>query len=460
MKNGRNIKQMDKLRHWLARIAVVAFLFLSLGVSAQSRLTTFGTEFWATFLPNPNPGSPDTLLQCTLHLLAKNSPCIVNIENPATGWVGSYNVSNTVPTMVQPPQSECYLRSPSSMGQNVGLKIYSSDTFMVCASNFGYASVGVAQLLSQEALGCEYVVQSFPPTVYQSRAYLSSLAVVATQDNTVVELRPEVPMYGSTLIPALQRFTATLNSGQVLFLRSDSSSAHDISGTVVRSLNCKKIALFCGNEKAVIPDTQTADHIFEQVHPPRFAGKRYVATNTMISSSEYSKCNYVRFSALYDTTVLYKNGVVLDTLIGVGATFEDTLERLSSSVPASACYEATYPVEAFQYSVGSVINLGPGDPSMVWLAPVEMMADSMAFFALPNQSIRPLYGSYTSFFLNVVVPTADTGNLKMDGTVFSMVRPFSHWQTVAGDTSLSYCVKRLQQNASIAHRLSGARCNA
>ena len=455
----------DKIQALLRRFgikAMVAVLFavLSLSASAQTRVSTYGTEFWAVFMPNPNPGSPDSLVDCSIYVAsATGRPCSVTVENPILGYSMTRSIQGSRSSVITIPNSWVYLRNPSINAQNKGVRIYATDTIIVWSTNFGYYSLDATTLLPTPILADEYVVQTYPPPVFHGSNYRSSIAIVATENNTTVRVTPSVSIFADTTRQAGTALTFSMSKGQSVYLRSvGANAAGDLSGTLVKSLNCKKIAVFTGNEKTVIPDTVAADHIYEQAYPSYYAGKKFVATNTYIDRQTSSKIEIVRIIALYDNTKLYRDGVLLHTFPRKGNTYQDTLTQQQGA----AYYEADNPVHVYQYNVGNAIQgNGLGDPSMVWLTPVEMMSDSLRYSVLntnrlTNVPTSPNYGKrLTGHFINIVVHTSDTSNIVCGGGV-----RLNAWNVVQGEPSLCYGVFMLNPNDSSVFILAGARSSA
>ncbi len=441
------------LRHSILRMAVlVVVLSFPLCALAQSRVSTYGKEFWAVFMSNYREPRGYHNLELSVSVAAKRA-CTVTLEHYGiwgnVDWSDSFSVPADSVYKYIISDSLAYVLDPSYNSTPQNLRITSTDTVTVYSANFLLASMDASNILPKEALGTEYILQTFVPRMPAHYSpYHSMFAVTATENSTTVTIIPSVPVVADTVRPQGVPIVRTLNKGQTLFMRSANMGASgDLSGTRIASLNCKKIAVFQGNELTFVPnDTNGAgDHIYSQAMPVSAWGKEFVVTNTIIDLGLSRSADVVRITASQNNTVVKKNGTPIDTLVAF-----QTCEVIMRGTENSAYFETSSPSAVYMYLVGMEYgnNYALGDPSMVWVPPLNQTSDSLLFDpVLPADSINQLYmsGVPLFYYANIVTKTADTGKVFMDST------RLVGWQTVAGNSAYSYLQDTLYPSVHLLH---------
>ena len=416
-------------------IFIIMLLASSLAYSQQQSVTTQGTEFFAVFMQNSTYTAGGSDLELSLMVTSKRA-CSVTVRNPNSTWTTTFNVgANTTYKYVIPSNqhSQCYLTSTSSSAQNKGLLITSTDTISLYSSNFASATFDGSLVLPTSALGNEYIIQCYPPVINESE-----FSITAVEDNTTIDVTPSVSLYAGGTHTANSTFSVTLNRGQSVFMQSTTTGANgDLSGTRIVARNCKKIAVFNGDYSTRVPASanQFADHIYEQAFPVTSWGKKFVVTNTLQNSSSGRTYDRVRITASTDNTVIRKNNTQIST-INAG----DTYELQISASEGSAYLETSYPCAVYMYLVSkSYGGSSLGDPSMVWVAPLEQSINSIVF----NTFYPDIYAENTpsTHIVNIVAETSNTGQIRLDGSAIS------GWSTVSGNTNYSYARKVISHNA-------------
>ncbi|MBR5027981.1 MAG: IgGFc-binding protein, partial [Bacteroidales bacterium] len=218
--------------------SVWAFIVLTLAVvpvfAQRGQITTQGKEFWLTFMKNPQSGLFADTLELSVFITTKN-PCSVTVENPTTGWRNTCFMMQNTYNQIIIPVAQAYLQTPSENPVAKGIRIVATDTVSVYSANFRSASYDASNVLPISLLGNEYILQTYPPIVdiFSFEDYYSVFAIVGTENNTVVDITPSVPIVTDTLRPAGTRFSVTLGSGEVVYMRSkEINMLGDVSGTV------------------------------------------------------------------------------------------------------------------------------------------------------------------------------------------------------------------------------------
>ncbi|MBQ1694918.1 MAG: PKD domain-containing protein, partial [Bacteroidales bacterium] len=429
---------LDCLKRYI--ITILILLATSIVYSQHQSVTTQGTEFWAAFLRNGSHDTGESELELSLMVSAKRA-CSVTVRNPNSTWTTTFNVAanSTYKCVIPSAQhSQCYLYTPTSSAVNKGLLITSTDTISLYASNFASASFDGSIVLPTTALGNEYIIQTYTPTLegYSSSETCSEFSVTATEDNTIVDVTPSVSCYTSASATTTSNFTITLNRGQSAFIRSTTrNAAGNLSGTRVVARDCKKIAVFNGNNTTQVPSGNYGDHIYEQAFPTTSWGKKFVITNTLQNASTGRTKDCVRVTASSDNTTIRKNNTLLTT-ITAGHTYEFQITATEKAV----YLETSNPCAVYMYLVSQTQGGSSlGDPSMVWVAPLEQRINNIVFNTFyPNISAA---NTPSTHIVNIVTETATTSQVRLDGSTIT------GWETVSGYPNYSFVRKVISHAA-------------
>ena len=422
-------------------ITILILLATSIAYSQQQSVTTQGTEFFAVFMLNGSHSVGDSGLELSLMVTAKRA-CSVTVRNPNSTWTNTFNVSANSTYKFDIPSgqhSQCYINTPTNTGINKGLLITSTDTISLYASNFASASFDGTIILPTTALGNEYIIQAYTPTLvgYETQAESrSEFSVTAVEDGTIVDVTPSVLCYTSTNVTTSSPFTITLNRGQSALIKSTCLGASgNLSGTRVVARDCKKIAVFNGDNTTQVPTGNYGDHIYEQAFPTTSWGKKFVITNTLQNASTGRTKDCVRVTASANNTTIRKNNTLLST-INAGQTYEFQL----TATEKAAYIETSNPCAVYMYLVSQTQGgSSNGDPSMVWVAPLEQRIDNIVF----NTFYPTIYAENrpTTHIVNIVSETSNTSQIRLDGSTVT------GWETVSGNTNYSFARKVISHDA-------------
>ena len=385
------------------RRALIFFGLIIYSICLNAQIpSTQGTEFWLTFMWNYQNSATTRLI-----LSAKNATT-GTVSNPNTSWSTNFSIPAHGRVEVTIPNAQCYITSTEQI-LNKGILVQANDTISVYAANYYAYTFDATNVLPIQALGDEHIIAT-----YNGMYSGSEFAIVATQNNTVIDITPSVATQGGH--SANSTFTITLNRGQVYQVIS-SSATGDLSKSKVMARDCKKIAVFAGCRCTNIPNgCPYCDHIVEQTWPVFSWGKEFVVTGSLTRSQDR-----VRITASVNGTQVYRNGSLLTTL-NAGNSYELTM---TSSTPA-IYISATQPVCVYLYIVGSSCGGSNGDPSSVWISPVEQRIQEVTFGTFsPGQTLKQ--------YINVITPTAGKNSARLDGNSIS-----SQFSTVPGNTTYSY----------------------
>ena len=401
----------------LKRLLCCLLLIIAVGVGlchAQTQTpTTQGTEFWVSFMRNgyrndtPNPNTDKLVL-----IASAKQTCTVTVSNPNQNWQDSFTIpSNGVNTLIVP---DSYGYNDQQAGKAFkGLLVTSTDTISLYIANEADNSYDAANVLPIGALGCQYMVQSNKSIQEQSNHDLenrASFLIVATEDETEVQITPVCETWDGHR--AGVPYTVTLNTGECYHVLNKNmgettNNEGDFSGTWIESLDEKPIAVFNGNCITSVPGGTTSgfDHVFEQAMPVDNWGKRFVVTSTSAPSYFNLLNDVVKVTALYDNTTVMRDGAVLCQL-NAGSSF--TFEMSLTSEPCTFL-ESDNPIAVYLYnhSHRSSGMTTYGDPSMVWISPVEQTVYEVTFSTFQANKVEAHY-------VNVVCYTAHVTELRYD----------------------------------------------
>lgn len=376
--------------HLIKRIGGVFFmLFGFVNITSAQNASTQGTDFWFAFMNN-NESSPTQ----TCLILSAERACNVTVSNPNTGWTTSVSIPAGGRVDVDIPLLQGYYSAyTDGYVYDIGCHVVATDTISAYSMNFKDASFDGGHLLPTSTLADEYMIETIPPGLNGS-----SILIVGTDNNTSVDITPSVATANGWAANTLH--TITLNAGQAYQITTSASSgaSSTFSGTRVKTQDCKKIAVFAGGKCAQAPAGCTyCDHIYDPMIPIIYWGNHFIVT-----SSQTRTMDIVRITALNAGTTVAIDGVNVATL-GAGGTFDYQL----TSTQGSNYIETSGPAVCYLYLTGQSCGGGSGDPSMVYITPIEQNIKKITFGTYQRSS--------TNHYVNVVTATSNVSSVLLDG---------------------------------------------
>lgn len=403
------LNKTEKLKIFIYFIFISLFLTLSI-TNSQEMLDenmelTFkkptGTEFWVTFMMNfrDDPSSPKNALTLELFITGDNDANVV-IECPALKFKDSIFVpGGTVKSLVL--NDKIMVRSFEVIEKGLAVQIKSDNPISVYGLNRRYQTTDTYLGLPIQVLGTEYRAMC-----YHIAEELSPLiAVVATEDNTIVNISPKALTEKGK--QKNQKYTVTLNKGDVYQIRSETRKSIlkqnniqerevDQTGTLITAN--KKIAVFSGHECTYVPagppKIKACNHIVEQLPPVTSWGKHFYI-GQLKGRSTYT----FRVLAHQNNTRVFENEKLIATLKA-----GDFVERIYKE---DLQITADKPVLVAQYSQGYENGDAIGDPMMLLISPTQQFLTQYRF-------ATPVNGSW-NHYANVVVPTRIINTLELNG---------------------------------------------
>ena len=423
---------------------------LALPMEAQNT-STQGTDFWVSFIGNgfktryPAFDPPYTWLRIQLIVSAKRS-CNCTINNPNTGYQQTFHVdANSTYLFDDIPWDEAYMEL-EEYGRPLtkGLHVTADDTISVYCANIAEVSFDASYILPTPALGDDYIIQTYDQSTNESATnyrayYTSAFLIVATEDGpTSIDITPKVNTLDGHL--AGETYSITLQKGQAYQVRSHNNSygSRDLSGTRVTAADCKKIAVFNGNNLTMVPALtgQDSDCVFEQAMPLSAWGKKFVVTASL--GRQYN--DYVKITSAHDGNEIRKNDNYLTTLnAGESTIFELQQSEKSCFIEASsscAVYLYNHSKDPDTY-----YDDGVGAPSMVWIAPIEQRINEITFSTFNYDS--EYNTSIDNHYVNIIVNTDDVQNVYLDGVQLSPLL----FEPVNGTSDYRFCRREITHNS-------------
>lgn len=299
------------MRFKLARLVLI-FVLLGYGFSAFGQSSTVGKEFWVGFMDNNrvagsgnNPGAPDY----AVIVITANENTTGALEYRGQSAPFTLNAGQQF-TLRVPSADLDLLHRSSGVIENKGIHITSSGKIAVHAFNERYRSADGSVVLPVGALGRDYYITSHYETLTANVNYNgnindeSTLLVVATEDNTEIEITTSVESLSGN--QAGTPSIITLNRGQSYQIKAKA----DLTGSRVRVIGdnadeCKKIAVFGGNKWTSVGNCGEAnDHLFQQAYPVNTWGTSFVH----VALSGRTSGELVKVLAAEDNTEVIVNG--------------------------------------------------------------------------------------------------------------------------------------------------------
>lgn len=411
------------MKHIRILLLLLFTTLITLPQAFPQEVSTQGKEFWVSFIGNGFKtrydyfGDSFTWLRTQLIVSAKRD-CQCTIQNPNTGYELSFSVgANSTYLLDDIPWDEAYMEL-EEYGRvlNKGLLVTADDTISVYCSNIAEMSFDASYILPTPALGDDYIIQTYDQSVgssFYSNYYTSAFLIVATEEGeTTIDITPAVNTLDGHI--AHNEYNITLHKGEAYQVRSHNSYGNrDLSGTRVTTRDCKKIAVFNGNNLTMVPDGgDDSDCVFEQAMPLKAWGKKFVVT----ASLGREKNDIVKITSAHDNNEILKNDTVLATLnIGESITFE-----LSQS-DKSCFIESTNSCAVYLYNHSkddnSYFNDGIGAPSMVWIAPIEQRIHDITFSTFNYESEHDT--DISDHYVNIIVSAEDIQQVYLDNELLS-----------------------------------------
>lgn len=419
---GRRGIPVEKCVRWLGSRGVVAVLaVIAVLADSPARADSRGTDFWVAFLSDFKNGAEDPLL-LTLSISA---------EAAASGTVAipglSFSQNFTVPagglTTVTIPNGAIAGDGGTISVADLGIHVTSDTEVTVYGLNDIHETTDGFLGLPVDVLGTQYRALMYPDPTF------AEIGVVSTADGTVVTVVPTAPLIDGTA--AGTPVVRTLDQGEVLLVPSTDHA--DLTGSTITAT--APVSVFSGDSCVLLPTNGFAcNHLVEQLPPTTSWGTDFIT----VPLAARMGGDLIRVLADQDDTAVSFNGSVVATL--------DAGEFYEAVVTAVTHVTSSKPVLVAYFSQGQSQDLAlAGDPSMMLVPSTSQFLSSYIFKSTDSTNSSDTWSPH---YVNVVVPTADIGDLTVDGTA---VDP-TDFTAVSGT---SFSVAQLELTGGT-HRVAGS----
>lgn len=382
-------------------------------VSAQSSGTTVpsgsGRDFWIVFQKNfrdfitderTRTQSPAAELSLEL-TLTSGVACEGYVEVDGLEFRKDFRLAPGAATTIEVPNT-AQVRGSYGVDRRA-VHVVADQPVTVYGLNHRYQTSETFAAIPTSALGNEYRVVGYR---WLQNDLVSQMAVVATDDSTVVTVTPTAAVIMVLPTPAPARtsaigkpITVMLARGDVfpLIASYDPKLTSDLTGTLVRS--SKPVAVFSGHNCAYVPNmsVKACNVLVEQMPPTSSWGHMFG-----IGALKGRTRSVVRVIANQDSTVVSINDREVATL-KAGEFHED------ANVLADALILTSRPALVAQFSQGFEYD-NVGDPMMLIVPPIEQF-DNVYTIA------TPVRGSW-HHYINVIAKNDAIDGLRIDGHPF------------------------------------------
>lgn len=384
----------------ISTLIVLAALAASQGYAQTTTTSTKGTDFWMTFLNNYIPDQDESLDL----FIASSEATTGTVTIPGQMWSIDFTVEANQTTTITIPNAIGEMFT-SELVEHKGIHITTADTVSVFAVNFNPYTADGTKILPTATLGTNYIVSSYVGL----SPWDSEFAIVATEDDTEVEIIPSCATVGghAAWVPMIVQ----LQQGEVFQVIA--AAEQDLTGTIIRATeqsgSCRPFAVFSGTGCANVPaECGPCDHLYEQDLPIELWGREYYITPFVFEVDPFQgvdESNYTyRILAQEDNTTI--------TIDGAPAGVLDAGEFLEIQyTPDAHCIIGSKNMAVIQY-MESLSCGGYGDPSMIVLDDANKKIDNITFSTVESAVM-------STHYLNVIIETEDIGSVTLDGVTIA-----------------------------------------
>ena len=367
-----------------------------------------GTDFWLGYGYHQSMTTGNTQDMVLYFTSDKDAVVTVSIPKLAGNYLKTYNIkANKVTISDTIPKSGVTDARNNVIGlSDKGIHVTSTVPVVAYAHIYNQSVSGASLLFPTNTLGKDYYSINFTQSGNFANAN-SFFFVVATEDNTTVEITPADSNLNA--LPIGLPFKITLNQGQIYTVMGTTRTAavngtflgSDLTGSRIKTVSsngsegCKKIAVFSGSGRLSIGGTAnlTSDNLFAQAFPSVAWGKKYLTAPTGSQPN-----NFYRVCVTDPTTVVKLNGTIIPKAQLVNGFYYQFKNGNAggSNPPIPNIIESDIPILVAQYctSQGQEGNSGLtpfGDPEMIFLSPIEQTINNITLYSASKFLILVMY---------------------------------------------------------------------
>ena len=459
------------MKNQIKSLLLIACLIIT-SLPAWSQASTQGKEFWvsSTLVCSPDKATPTPYIAvsaekaCTVTIQGGVGNAINITQQVAAGsWseFGNGTTSQTDPMqgpVKVPMDASKWYPTTMTNANNVytlagqknmyGLHITATENISVYVILSSLHSMDASNILPITAIQSEYYTQDYWSKVKSDfNDAVGLTTILATEDNTVIDITPNGDTYDGWRSGSLHQIT--LNKGQTYYLVTEKGER--LAGSHIVARDGRKIAVFCGVPITNIPTGIAArDCLFEQSMPVDYWGTQFIVTRSLEKNG-----NLIGITAIQNGTEIKVDGYT-QGFINEGETYYIMLQAANDPngrdagtspidlvITQDAAYiETSCPCAVYSYDTGNSyrgrsgdeINNGQGDPSSVWVSPIQQKINQITFGTCYTSKT-------TDHFLNIVAETATcqtTTLTALYGANSIDKTNLLEWQPVEGNPTYSY----------------------
>lgn len=393
---------------------MLCFFFLFTEARSQN-ISNEGYDFWAVF-PTHVP-SQGQLADMSIYITAKGaSSGIISVGNATFPFSVGADQIIEVPINYNLAYINDFEAGSVISNKSIHIVVNSGQQKVACFAFISASARSEAYLvLPTSAMGQDYYAisaegdpaRSGSPDVLNAKHYI---IIVATENNTTVNINRRNAAPLRIILPKV---------GDMYELLDD----QDVSGTEIKTLACKKVAVFSGHSGIAFNfshPTTSFDPLIQQLYPIESWGKVYGIV-------PFKGRNYFyKVLAATANTHVSVNGNLIATL-NAGEAYVPPNTPLTA--PLLLTSDQPVSVAEFSYSE-SDLSVDPnfqvlGDPDMVLLNPEEYNIKQITLFASFNRT--------SEFYLNVFMKTSGTATFLINGS-----KPAGIWRPMPSNPEYSY----------------------
>jgi hypothetical protein len=384
---------------------IFCYLFCVLTYAQTTSVSTEGKEFYAGFMQMLPSGTQNLRLVISSRLGASGT---ISMPSNAGGFTTLNFTVAANGTFQSPNLLATFAAVRNETAENKGFYVKSNNNdISVTAINLSSNRTEASIVLPISALGnnTDYIVNTTQQGNARQVISLSEFIVVATKDNTTIEITPSAPTTGNKL--ANVPFNVTLQRGQLVQYQT----LTDFTGTKIRNANgnCSSFAVFAGTNAVGLNCfnnnslSQSVQHNYEQQFPTHTWGLNYIVTP------------YQGLTGAWYRIVARDNNTTVKRTETTASGVITTIDMLNSSqnmvfnATSAICITSDKPISVIQVSQNSNCNGFSGaDPSLLVLNAVNQNITNATFNTIE-------LGNLGVHYINVIMKTADKAQLRMNG---------------------------------------------
>ncbi|MGI8635892.1 MAG: IgGFc-binding protein, partial [Segetibacter sp.] len=350
----------------LCLLIILSSLLLFFSDDAECQdFSNKGKDFWVIYMGHVD----GTVSRMALYITSdQNATGKVDVNGSSIPFTVTANNVTTIQftNSSNPSNAVVYNGQIEGVGAKRGIHVTSDKPVVVYSHILNSARSGSTLVLPTNVLGKEYYASSYNP-ISATNADRSEFAVVATVDNTSVEITPTAADANGTH-SANVAYQVNLNKGDVYQYQSNG----DLTGSHIKSIgsttaSCQPIAVFSGSTRTSLgcSNPTSGDNLYQQLFP-------FASWGRLFYTAPFINRAYDVFRIIVQdaSTVVTVNGVALNSSSLVNGRFYEFNTQGNNT---ARIISSDKPICVFQYLISQNCDNVPGgsDPEMIILNAVD-----------------------------------------------------------------------------------------